>query len=115
MTKLTRKRFIKKTLEKIKHHLSFQDSDGNWQNKAPKKYFATNIKGLCLFVYPKPSHQQSYYAHWSVKKINEDGTHKYIGRYKYICDLHEKPIEEVFDEVNNNLKKWKKSKEHYQQ
>ena len=48
MTKLTRKRFIKKTLEKIKHHLSFQDSDGNWQNKAPKKYFATNIKGLCL-------------------------------------------------------------------
>ena len=39
MTKLTRKRFTKKNLEKIKHHLPFQDSDGNWQNKAPKKDF----------------------------------------------------------------------------
>ena len=112
MTKITktRKRFTKRNLDKIKHHSPYQDHDGKWFDKAPKKYFATNVKGLCCFIYPKPSQQKSLYAHWSIKKLNEDGTHKYIGRYKYICDLHEKPLEEVFDEVNKNLKRWKKTK-----
>ena len=112
MTKITktRKRFTKRNLDKIKHHSPYQDDDGNWCDKAPRKYFATNVKGVCLFVYPKPSQQKSLYAHWSIKKVNEDGTHKYIGRYKYICDLHEMPLEEVFDEVNKNLKRWKKTK-----
>ena len=47
MTKITktRKRFTKRNLDKIKHHSPYQDHDGKWFDKAPKKYFATNVKG----------------------------------------------------------------------
>ena len=95
--KSTRIKFTKKTLEKIKHH----------EGTREKKYFATNCKGLCLFVYPKPSQQKSYYASWASKKLKADGTHKYNGRFKYICDLYDKPLEEVMDEVKSKVKVWK--------
>ena len=98
LTKKTRKKFTKKALEKIKHH----------EGTREKKYFATNCKSLCLFVYPKPSQQKSYYASQASKKMKEDGTHKYNGRFKYICDLHDKPLEEVMDAIKSKIKEWKK-------
>ena len=67
MTKNTRIKFTKKVLEKIKHH----------EGTREKKYFATNCKSLCLFVYPKPSQQKSYYVSWASKKMKEDGTYKF--------------------------------------
>ena len=38
------------------------------------------------------------------QKMKEDGTHKYNGRFKYICDLHDKPLEEAMDEVKSKIK-----------
>ena len=44
--------------------------------------------------------------------MKEDGTHKYNGRFKYICDLHDKPLEEVMDAIKSKIKEWKKSRDH---
>jgi hypothetical protein len=116
MRKTTTLKFTKTALQNIKHHDPevIKDADGKIIKikKVPKKYFATNAPGVCMFVYPKPSLLKALYAHWSVAKLVKDKNgnikHKRSARYKYLGHLNEKPLQIFIDEVNANLKDWKK-------
>ncbi len=53
--KTTSIKFGKTNLQNLKHHETVKQQDGKLLYNFPKKYFASNCQGLCLFVYPKPS------------------------------------------------------------
>tara|TARA_R100000008_G_C3579075_1_gene167198 strand:- start:417 stop:1910 length:1494 start_codon:yes stop_codon:yes gene_type:complete len=110
--KTTSIKFGKTNLQNLKHHETVKQNDGKLLYNFPKKYFASNCQGLCLFVYPKPSVKKAFYAAWSIEKYDpKTGLSKRYGRYKYICDLGQKPLDWVIDHVNQNLKQWKQEKQ----
>jgi hypothetical protein len=90
-------RFTKASLEKIKHTDKLQ------------KFFDLTCEGLCIYIQPLPSLTKSYYAHWGLKSIKEDGTQKTSGRQRYICRYGQKPIDVVKRLVNIKLPEWKKT------
>jgi len=90
-------RFTKASLEKIKHTDKLQ------------KFFDLTCEGLCIYIQPLPSLTKSYYAHWGMKSIKEDGTQKTSGRQRYICRYGQKPIDVVKRLVNIKLPEWKKT------
>ena len=110
--KTTSIKFGKTNLQNLKHHETVKQNDGKLLYNFPKKYFASNCQGLCLFVYPKPSVKKAFYAAWSIEKYDpKTGLSKRYGRYKYICDLGQKPLDWVIDHINQNLKQWKQEKQ----
>ena len=56
--------------------------------------------------------KKSYYASYSVVVgVNSDGTLKRQGKYKFICRVGVKPLEEVKKEIATNIDHWKKTPE----
>ena len=90
-------RFTKAKLDALKHTDKIQ------------KYFDLTCEGLCIFVQPQPSLTKSFYAHFGVKSISDDGKAESSGRYKYICRYGQKPIDVVKRLVNIKLPEWKKT------
>ena len=76
--------------------------------KTPDRIFAQNCSGLCVRIQPQPSLVKSYYASFSKVIIKPNGTQKRTGRYKYICRVGDRPLEEVMAEVKTKIKEWKK-------
>ena len=88
-------KFTTAALENIKHTDQLQ------------KWYDKNCEGLACFVQPSPSANKSYYAHWSTITHDKDGKQKRSGRYKRICRVGQKPLDEVKAEVITKLKIWK--------
>ena len=76
-------KFTKAKLQSLKH------------TEKLEKYFDLQCQGLCIFVHPEPSLVKSFYANWSISKIDAEGKKKTSGRYRYICRLEERPLEAV--------------------
>ena len=88
-------KFTKTSLENIKHTEQLQ------------KYYDKSCEGLACFIHPEPSLNKSYYAHWSTVTYDAAGKQKRSGRYKRICRVGQKPLDEVKAEVITKLKIWK--------
>tara|TARA_R110000796_G_scaffold62762_1_gene144730 strand:+ start:457 stop:1896 length:1440 start_codon:yes stop_codon:yes gene_type:complete len=88
-------KFTKATLENLKHSTKLQ------------KWYDKTCEGLACFVQPLPSANKTYYAHWSTITQDKDGKQKRSGRYKRICRVGQKPLDEVKAEVITKLKIWK--------
>ena len=88
-------KFTKTTLENLKHSTKLE------------KWYDKTCEGLACFVQPLPSANKTYYAHWSVVTYDASGKQKRSGRYKRICRVGQKPLDEVKAEVITKLKIWK--------
>jgi hypothetical protein len=44
--------------------------------KRPDKWFDAGCEGLAIFVQPEPSLKKSYYTHWGIVSIGEEGKKK---------------------------------------
>ena len=53
--------------------------------------YANDFTGLCLRIGKK---RKSYYAHWSIKKINKDGKVVRVGKKRMLADWNV-PLAEV--------------------
>ena len=88
-------KFTKAALENIRHTDQLQ------------KYYDKSCEGLACFIQPQPSLNKSYYAHWSTVTYDATGKQKRSGRYKRICRIGQKSLDEVKAEVITKLKIWK--------
>jgi len=66
--------------------------------------YANDFTGLCLRIGKK---EKSYYAHWSIKKINKDGKVVRVGKKRMLADWNV-PLAEVKEKLRANYDKWKK-------
>ena len=90
-------KFTKAALEKLKHPIG--DREDRWYDLA--------CEGLACYVQPQPSLKKSLYACWSTISYGKDGKQRRTGRTRYICRFGQRPLEEIKQEININLPKWK--------